>query len=225
MGRTLQKKKNRSSTPRATLKPKSKRRPIKASPIIAANWDKHLTLSQNYRKLGLACKINARAGGTEPKSKPGHQDQPSLAQTQDPLAVGVQRPAAEKGLKTAKVVRDEDGKIVKVIHEDEGIDNPLNDPLSALDIESENPPRNGNDGVIPALEAAAMAELADVKRRKKPRKQSQREQEWIERLVEKYGDDVAAMAWDKRLNPMQQSEADIGRRIRVWRQSRAAEEG
>ncbi|KAL8816238.1 MAG: hypothetical protein Q9191_008363, partial [Dirinaria sp. TL-2023a] len=195
MGRMLQKKKNRSSIPRATQKPKSKRLPIKASPIIAAHWDKHLTLSQNYRKLGLASKINARSGGTEPGSK-ANQGEGTSSQTHDPLAVGVKRPA-ETSLKTAKVVRDEKGNISRVIH-DEKISNPLNDPLMALETENVNIHNHGNEGVIHALEAAAAAELADVKRRKKPRKQSQREQEWIERLVEKYGDDVGAMAWDKR---------------------------
>lgn len=37
MGRELQKKKNRSSTPRVRLKPKSKKR-ILSNPVIAANW-------------------------------------------------------------------------------------------------------------------------------------------------------------------------------------------
>lgn len=215
----LQKKKNRSSIPRATQKPKSKRLPIKASPLIAAHWDKHLTLSQNYRKLGLASKINTRSGGTEPTNR----EKGTRKQTHDPLAVGI-KGSAETRLKTAKVVRDEKGNISRVIH-DEKDSNPLNDPLTVLDLENENIHSNVNEGVISALEAAATAELADVKRRKKPRKQSQREQEWIERLVDKHGDDLAAMAWDKRLNPMQQSQADIARRIRVWRQFRGEDEG
>lgn len=52
---------------------------------------------------------------------------------------------------------------------------------------------------------------------KKPRKQSEREREWIERLVEKYGEDYKRMARDMRLNPMQQTEADIRKRIEKWR--------
>jgi len=45
---------------------------------------------------------------------------------------------------------------------------------------------------------------------KKERKQSEREREWIERLVAKYGEDYQRMARDMRLNPMQQTAADLG---------------
>ncbi|KAL8783042.1 MAG: hypothetical protein Q9213_004939, partial [Squamulea squamosa] len=65
---------------------------------------------------------------------------------------------------------------------------------------------------------AKQASMAGEKKR--PRKQSQREEEWVERLVEKYGDDVGAMVRDRKLNPMQQSKGDIGRRIRMWREGR-----
>lgn len=49
---------------------------------------------------------------------------------------------------------------------------------------------------------------------KKPRYQSEREREWLESLIAKYGDDTAAMARDRKLNPMQQTAADISRRIK-----------
>ncbi len=71
-------------------------------------------------------------------------------------------------------------------------------------------------GVVPAL----MAQAAKGGAKKRPRKQSQREEEWVERLVAAYGDDVAEMARDRKLNPMQQSEGDIGRRVRVWKEGR-----
>jgi nucleolar protein 16 len=38
-------------------------------------------------------------------------------------------------------------------------------------------------------------------------------------LVAKHGDNLRAMARDKKLNPMQQTEADLGRRIKKWRAS------
>lgn len=227
MGRTLQKKKNRSSIPRASLKPKSKKLPIKSSPLIAAQWNKHLTLSQNYRNLGLTSKLNSRSGGTEVKA-PMNLESKESRQGQDPLDIGASKPATAMGLKTARVVRDAEGKILNVIHED--IDsNPFNDALISLDHagDIETPSltqiRNNHDrnsGVVPALEAAVIAELAEVQARKKPRKQSEREQEWIEALVTKYGDDVRGMSRDRRLNPNQQTEADIGRRVGIWRKSK-----
>ena len=57
---------------------------------------------------------------------------------------------------------------------------------------------------------------------KTPRKQSEREREWIERLVGKYGEDCKRMARDMKLNPMQQTEADIRKRVEKWRSSGGA---
>lgn len=230
MGRTLQKAKKRSSIPRATLKPKSLKRPVRSSPLVAAHWDKHLTLSQNYRNLGLANKLNARSGGIEIETKDiGDIEK---GQKRDPLAIAGGKGGVEKGLKTAKVVRDESGKIVKVLHE-KVHRNPLNDPLVALEGETDvegsrsGQVRSDHDrdgGVVLALEDAAIAELRTIKGKRKPRKQSEREVEWIEALVAKYGDDVRAMSRDWRLNPNQQMEKDIGRRIRVWRESKRGDD-
>jgi nucleolar protein 16 len=101
--------------------------------------------------------------------------------------------------------------------------NPLNDPLNELDSDSEAEDKDeqeyeewggiretgGETEVVKSLmeEARHPAE-------KKPRHQSEREREWLGRLVAKYGDDTAAMARDRKLNPMQQTAADIARRIK-----------
>ncbi len=53
--------------------------------------------------------------------------------------------------------------------------------------------------------------------RRAPRKQSVREEEWVEELVGKYGDDYGRMFRDRRLNVMQQSEGDLRRRVQRWR--------
>jgi len=65
-----------------------------------------------------------------------------------------------------------------------------------------------------------LKEVAAHEVKKAPRHQSHREQEWIERLVTKHGDNYKAMFWDKKLNPMQQSEGDIKKRVRKWKASR-----
>jgi nucleolar protein 16 len=64
-----------------------------------------------------------------------------------------------------------------------------------------------------------LEEQASMGAEKKERRQSDREKEWIERLVGKYGEDSQKMARDLRLNPMQQTPADIRRRIEKWRAS------
>jgi nucleolar protein 16 len=57
--------------------------------------------------------------------------------------------------------------------------------------------------------------------RKAPRTQSQREAEWLENLVAKYGEDYGRMARDRKLNPMQQTESDIKKRVKKWKASQA----
>lgn len=76
---------------------------------------------------------------------------------------------------------------------------------------------NGGKGDV-VTQLAKIASMTGEKKR--PRKQSQREEEWVERLVERYGDDVGKMARDRKLNPMQQSQGDIAKRVRMWRQGR-----
>ena len=84
-----------------------------------------------------------------------------------------------------------------------------------MDVEEAAPSRPTN-GIVAELEAEAQAEEENLAKKKQPRQQSQREEEWITALVEKYGNDTDKMAKDRRLNPMQQSEGDIKRRLRRW---------
>ena len=99
--------------------------------------------------------------------------------------------------------------------------NPLNDPLNDLsspepeDVVSKSAT---SKGVIQELEAQARAEEAQLLKEKRPRQQSKREEEWLERLVEAHGDNYKAMFRDRKLNPMQQSEGDIKRRVEKWAQ-------
>jgi nucleolar protein 16 len=123
----------------------------------------------------------------------------------------------------ARVERDEAGRIVRVHHlggHKEHKDNPLNDPLNS-DEEDEDMQLDGagGQGRKAGSENAivkALQEQAALVPEKKVRQQSQREKEWIQRLVARYGADFAAMARDRKLNPMQQTEADIRRRVGRW---------
>ena len=116
----------------------------------------------------------------------------------------------------------ETGRILRVIRPDEEqepIHNPLNDPLNEImDVEA---PTHGEEttNIISELEKEAEEE-GERLAKKRPRQQSQREEEWIVRLVEKHGDNVRAMVRDRRLNPMQQTEGDIGKRIKKWKRQR-----
>lgn len=113
-----------------------------------------------------------------------------------------------------KVTRDsKTGAIVSVQHEKSERENPLGDPLNeSSDSEDGQVAGSSGRGIVPELE-----EQAKYSRRKRPRMQSQREREWIERLVERWGDDWGGMFRDRKLNPQQQTEGDLKRRVGIWK--------
>jgi nucleolar protein 16 len=191
--------------------------------------DSSKTLTQNYRRLGLTSRLNSVTGGTEGKISKSH--------TSSKLAITTAIPTV-LAPKEARVERDpETGKITRVIHADahKKSNNPLNDPLQALDSDNESEfggfedvemeDESGDE--VDAEAQRIVHELEEQARmvpEKRVRKQSVREREWIERLVGRYGEDVRAMARDRKLNPMQQTEADIARRVTKWREEGGAVE-
>lgn len=196
--------------------------------------DKKETLAQNYRRLGLTARLKAPTGGTEIQrggEGTGSNAAALRSRRSDPLAIASTEQAV---LSEAKVERDADGKIIRIISRTASTPNAqslagrhghkaLNDPLNALESDSEAEDADEQeheewggikeDGteteVVKSLIAEASAPVV-----KKPRHQSEREVEWLTSLTEKHGDDYQAMARDHRLNPMQQTAADIKRRIR-----------
>jgi nucleolar protein 16 len=229
MGRELQKAKARSSISKVKAKghgrTKAGRRKVDflGNKAIAENWDRKQTVTQNYKRLGLSSRLNAATGGVE-KFKPGKENN-------GVGVIPVQRVVREAKIKTeeVRVERDDEGNIIKVIRpegaEKERKPNPLNDLLNDVEDEEEEQPdeemetRATKSSVVAALEQEA-AEEAERLAKRRPRQQSKREEEWLERLVARYGQDTKAMARDRKLNPMQQTEADIQRRLKKWLSSK-----
>jgi nucleolar protein 16 len=223
MGRERQKAKARSSI--STVKAKNhgrtkagrKKVDFLGNKAIAENWDRKQTVTQNYKRLGLSSRLNAATGGVE-KLRPGKESNGVGV-----IAVQKVQPDVKIRTEDVRVERDEEGKIIRVIRpegqETKSRPNPLNDPLNDLkeDDENENEPKTtrSKSNVIVALEQEAAAE-AERLSKKRPRQQSKREEEWLERMVARYGEDTRAMARDRKLNPMQQTEADIQRRLKKW---------
>lgn len=108
----------------------------------------------------------------------------------------------------ARIERDEHGAVVKVIYgksAEEALD---------YDGPSSNAAPAKTEIVRKLEEQAALGE------RRREREQSEREKEWIERLVERYGrGEYKRMARDVKLNPYQQTAADIRRRVVKWEKS------
>ncbi|KAI0391429.1 ribosome biogenesis protein Nop16 [Xylariaceae sp. FL0594] len=244
MGRELQKRKRRSSRP-ATRQPSSNRSKLTnplGNDLIARNWNKNETMTQNYQRLGLVARLRAPTGGSElhKKNTSSSSSSTTLASkkktsssssssNRNPFAISgssVSAAAASApGTEEVRVERDDKGRILRVIRTERKKFNPLNDPL--VEIESDSDASEGGDdaeeewggfegeeqnGIVAQLESEANRPVE-----KKPRTQSQREAEWLQSLVDKHGDDTAAMARDRKLNPFQQTAADIARRIKKWK--------
>ncbi|KAL7945569.1 ribosome biogenesis protein Nop16 [Trichoderma barbatum] len=216
MGRELQKKKRRSGRPAIRQSNTTKKilNP-RGNSVIAKNWDKKETLAQNYRRLGLLARLKTPTGGTEKKLASASSDAPITSTSKsDPFAIT----AAEKAVVSeAKVERDAQGNIVRILGRKA---NPLNDPLN--DIESSGEEEDdgeewggiNDDGVGTTDVVKSLIEEAKNPAPPKVRYLSERETEWLEKLVAKYGDDTRAMARDPKLNPMQQTAADIAKRLK-----------
>lgn len=223
MGRERQKAKARSSISTVKAKnhgrTKSGRRKVDflGNKAIAENWDRKQTVTQNYKRLGLSSRLNAATGGVE-KLRPGKENNGVGV-----VAVQKVQPEVKVRTEEVRVERDEEGNILRVIRPEEqelkARANPLNDPLNDLEVddddENEVGETRGKSNVIAALEQEA-AEEAERLAKKRPRQQSKREEEWLERLVARYGQDTRAMTRDRKLNPLQQTEADIQRRLKKW---------
>lgn len=201
---------NRSSVRKNTRRVKDKKKNINihSNPIIAANWDKSLTLQQNYKKLGLRAKLGTLAGGKEQDVKTLSEikaaeatSKPSLAdieQTTDPAKI----PEGE-----ARIIRDpETNEVINVIY-------------GTMKVGPKAETEGESSSVIKQLEEYAQKH-AQVKKERKP---SARENEWLEQLYEKHGDDYDKMMWDKKLNIYQQSAGDLRRRITKWKKAHNVE--
>ncbi|RAO64624.1 uncharacterized protein BHQ10_000636 [Talaromyces amestolkiae] len=252
MGRELQKRKNRAKVPKLKKKRKllrngDKKINVLGNQLIADNWNKNETLIQNYRRLGLTTRLNAPTGGVE---KPHGVDAVTADKlTSDTLHITGNTAAAPNGTtlfdpEEVQVERDPDtGKILRVIsgRNEEEADvievagqkvkrsNPLSDPINDIENGISSLHKKAGLGTsstsasefVRQLEMRALREEEAVKKRR-PRQQSKREEEWVAKLVARHGDNILAMVRDKKLNPMQQSEGDIRRRVRIYKERRAA---
>jgi nucleolar protein 16 len=201
---------------------------------LTDNRNQHETLSQNYRRLGLTARLNHATGGTEKSIKllglnDAKSSRADTAANSTANALNIVSKAPQQiDVEELEVERDpETGAILRVI-EKEVKYNPLNDPLNDIEDDNEDaedwngfsmvPEQQQGEEVNPVI--LQLEEAARNGARKAPRTQSQREAEWLENLVAKYGEDYGRMARDKKLNPMQQTEADIKKRVKKWKSSK-----
>lgn len=156
--------------------------------------DKKQTLAQNYKRLGLVSRLNKRSGGIE--------------KSISSITAAISKPAASSiklAPGEARIERDGDGNVVNVVY-GKSAEETLNDD----EVEEEEEEESKSTDIVKALEEQASFAT------KTERLQSEREKEWVELLVQKYGRDYSKMVRDRKLNPYQQTEGDVKRRIAKW---------
>lgn len=194
-------------------------------------------MSQNYRRLGLTSRLNHATGGTEKTIKLLGLNDPKSSRadtaadsTANRLNIVSKQPKQVIEVEEIEVERDpETGAILRITGQKEEKYNPLNDPLNELEESDDEvewngfamvPERRENEPQNPVI--SELEEAARNGAKKAPRKQSDREGEWLERLSDKYGEDYGRMARDRKLNPMQQTESDIKKRMKKWKATQSA---
>lgn len=195
---------NRSSISKNTrrVKDKQKKVTVKGNAIIAANWDENLTLSQNYKKLGLRAKLQTPAGGQEKEI--------SLGSELEKEDVVVEKPESAPLAPTeGRIVRHADGTTTVEYGKSRSYDSSDEEE----DDEQEEWTGFGETDVVRQLEEMAKHEI------KKPRVQSEREQDWVAQIYNKHGEDYEAMFRDRKLNIYQQSIGDLRRRVNKWKKA------
>ncbi|KAK3825622.1 MAG: ribosome biogenesis protein Nop16 [Benniella sp.] len=180
---------------RKTANKHKKKVNIIGNKIIRENWDKKATLRQNYARLGLLASLNGVTGGIEVKD-----EQELMENEQRSLEEMAATLTEEQGI----IQRDEEGNIINIIMGKAKTKEEIEELM-----EKEIEPVKAKTDVVRALEAQAANIL------KKERYQSEGELVWAAKLVEKYGDDYEKMFWDRKLNPNQQTAAQLKKRIRA----------
>lgn len=198
----------RSSIRKNTRRVKDKKKDVNihSNPIIAANWDKSLTLQQNYKRLGLASKLSHIAGGQEQKVETLTQIRERKAK-EDEFSI---KPADIENIDDPNSIPEGEARLVR--------DPETNEITKILYGAMKVPARNKSDEIEKPEVIKQLEEYGEkYSKIKHDRVQSEREQDWIKALYEKHGDDYEKMKWDKKLNINQQSAGDLKRRIQKWK--------
>ncbi|KAL1932879.1 hypothetical protein VTP01DRAFT_8557 [Rhizomucor pusillus] len=207
MGTPQQRRKQRSGQKltRRTAE-KHKKYQITGNQIIKANWNKKQTLLQNYRRLGLLTKLNGVAGGKEKTEVEKQETQEEKELTEEDI---------EKIKKTLKpgeglIQRDDEGNVIRVI---------VGEQKSHDEILDEEPePVEAKTQVVRELEEMASRGVTH------DQYMSRYQEQWMQRLYEKYGDDFDAMMRDTKLNVYQHTAAQLRRKFQLYQKTHNQQE-
>lgn len=204
-----------------------KQPPIRGPKVLQDAWDSKKTVRQNYAALGLAASFKPQAsGGVEgAKTRKGLNEDHDITTSGEPSTST--RQDTKKGVPKghARIIRDSDGNVVGIEEaeaEDEEMeesesDQLIEDKASRLDpdtMEWVTMGRETGKELSETTVVQALEETVSSLPRPNPRSASSSERMYLERLVSKYGQDIDAMARDRKLNPTQFTVGQLGRAIR-----------
>ena len=198
----------------------------RSNPVIAKHWDPELTAKQNYKKLGLAFRLSAASGGEEKRLgvrpiQHGNMEE-SLYEEEEEAEEEAEEeldPYAPANILegTAKMVRDADGNVVKIVYGTKKI--VKRDDAEDAD-ESADDDDDDDDSTAKQV-IGELEELARVPKRKEVRRMNELETARCRRLLAAYGDDYERMRWDGKLNPFQLSPGQLRKLLLRFRQQEA----
>ncbi|KAJ2809258.1 Nucleolar protein 16 [Coemansia guatemalensis] len=200
MVRPIARKKLRNPKLKVTRKRANKARTKKYTghPLLREHWDNSLTVSQNYRNLGLVSRLNGVSGGTVKNVIPAHQERPDSDEETSELSEKQLKQTIPQGY--GLIERDEEGRVINVVLADDP-----GDPLDS-DFEVDNTPAKKEGARILEQYAAEHDE-------RKERWMSVGERQMLQRYVDKHGNDYDAMFWDKQLNRQQLTKRQLQKKI------------
>ena len=121
----------------------------------------------------------------------------------------------------ARIQRDEAGNVIKVIYGKKklfDIDQGVDELRRQIAQREEKEEKEGDGGNQKTEFIKRLEEYASQPVYHRERTMSKREDEWLQRLYEKHGNDYKKMFFDMQLNVNQQSIGDIKRRMKKWKE-------
>ncbi|RKP24281.1 ribosome biogenesis protein Nop16 [Syncephalis pseudoplumigaleata] len=180
----------------------ARKRPIAQDKLVAAHWDKELTVRQNYARLGLAHRVNGVAGGTERSRALEEMLAYRAADAQDLSKLDEATLKRRLGPGRAMIKRDDKGNIISVIM---GTEADLDDGSEEQEEEQ----------LAVLSQAKAKSQLVEEMERQVAehvpyqRFLSPGETKWAKEVIAKYGDQYERAFRDLKLNKLQRTVGQI----------------
>lgn len=151
----------------------------------------------SYEKLGLLTSLNGQTGGKEKNQPDEKMDviESEPKELKELTEADVEEIKKSLGPGEGLIQRDDEGNVVRIIVGEEKTHDEILDAVVA--------PVEAKTDVVRALEAQAANAHQNIKY------QSEYELDWVQKLINKHGEDYKAMFWDKELNVYQQTAAQL----------------